>query len=66
MRLKEPLQGIKLISQGHPLVHLTFFVTQFYILQHDPKNEEYIELIKSIFKGNGDEPINPTEDDMTW
>ena len=49
MRLKEPLQGIKLIAQGHPLIHLTFFLTQIYIKYMDLNNDEYIEFIKDRF-----------------
>lgn len=35
MRLKEPLQGIKM-CQGHNIVHWTFFFAMVFFLKDDP------------------------------
>lgn len=42
MRLKEPLQGVKLVAQGHFMIHLALFITSLYVQikiwknPHDP------------------------------
>lgn len=48
MRLKEPMQGIKLVAQGHAITHIAFFITMFFVDKvqtvNPPKPEsEYTE-----------------------
>ena len=31
MRLKEPMQGIKLVFTGHFITHIAFFITMFFV-----------------------------------
>ena len=31
MRLKEPMQGIKLVAQGHFITHIAFFISMFFV-----------------------------------
>ena len=44
MRLKEPMQGIKLVAQGHFITHIAFFITMFFVDKvqtvNPPKPEE--------------------------
>ena len=47
MRLIEPLLGVKLIAQGHLILHLVFFITSLFI------------QIK-IWSNHDDNYLNPT------
>jgi hypothetical protein len=38
MRLKEPLQGVKM-CQGHNIIHWSFFVAMCFFMDSDPEPE---------------------------
>ena len=42
MRLKEPLQGLKLVAQGHPLLHLSLLATIIFITATGMREEERV------------------------
>ena len=35
MRLKEPLEGVKLAGRGHPIIHLILFLSMYFVDIHD-------------------------------